>query len=192
MDPGTLAFLSAINRLEEEIDTQHLCLCLQRSSLCFMSSRKSFSYFSLFTCVSLSSPKSRYTLSHRGTHAKVQTIPHLAPRVTQESKQLRSVLAPLKFTVRSSLLKCYTFIISCRLESALYLNTKPPLLLSTGGTSQSLKHSQLTRTSTQPREQQQQQTSSTLLQQQLWRMYAFCLVIIWSSVFMERTASEAT
>lgn len=82
-------FLSAINRLKEGMDSQHLCLRLHHSvpvlSVFLESAFARVSLSPLHLC-----PPQRAD-AHAHMH-KRQTIPHLGP-VAQESKQLCSVLA---------------------------------------------------------------------------------------------------
>lgn len=104
-------FLSAVDRLEEWMDA--LCLHFHYSSLCCPSSRKWLSKFQPSTFASLPSPES----GHTGT--KSRQFPTWGP-VAQESKQLSSVSAHYN-SQRQPVLKCSSFIMSWRLESASYL-----------------------------------------------------------------------
>lgn len=115
-------FLSAINRLKEGMDSQHLCLPspppVPVLSVFLESAFANVSLSPLHLCPLLK--------ADRGTYAQKADNSPLGTGGTGKQTALLCV-SPLEFTATASLLKRSTFIMRWRLESALYLIlTRPP------------------------------------------------------------------
>lgn len=114
------------------VSSTHPCaVCLLRKCFCSCQS---------ITFASLPSPKKE---THRHTCTKADNSPLGTSGTGKQTAPL--CVSPLEFTATDSLLKRSTFIMSWRLESALYLILTRLPLLSTGGTPHSLELSWLTR-----------------------------------------------
>lgn len=158
--------------------SQNVCLGLHHSSLC---------------CLFLSPSVYHFFIFAPSLKADAQAHMQRSPLGTGGTGKQTALLCVglLEFTVTASLFKHWTFIMSWRLESALYLILTPlpfsPSLK--GGMPHSLELSWLTRISTQ---QQEHQPPAPLYTNFPQHMHFVLLLLFGSLLFTEHTVSKVT